>query len=91
MRSIIEGPEFAACVERLGGYRAIDLALETTIEALSHNPYAFPLIESDWCSFRYVRTKMIEGFMPPLIIAFTIDADKNVVLQWIDYTDDDGG
>jgi hypothetical protein len=88
VRSIIEGPEFTACVERLGGYRAVDLALETTIEALSRNPYAFPLVENDWCSFRYVRTKLIEGFMGPFIIVFTIDADHNVVLQWMDYAED---
>ena len=49
MRSVIEGEYFAECVERLGGYRAIDLALETVIEALGRNPYAFPAIENDWC------------------------------------------
>ena len=69
MRSVIEGEYFAECVERLGGYRAIDLALETVIEALGRNPYAFPAIENDWCRIRYARTKMIERYMPALIVA----------------------
>ncbi len=84
MRSVIEGEHFAKCVERLGGYRAIDRALEIVIEALGRNPYAFPAVENDWCRFRYARTKMIERYMPPLIVAFTINADKNVVLEWVD-------
>jgi hypothetical protein len=45
VRQIIEGEYFAESVERLGGYRAVDLALETIIEALMQNPYGFPLIE----------------------------------------------
>lgn len=88
MRSIIEGTDFAACVERLGGYRAIDQALETIIEALSHNPYAFPLIQNDFTAFRYVRTKAIKGIIPPLVLVFTIDDTRNVVLQWVDLDED---
>jgi hypothetical protein len=34
VRPVIEGRHFAECVARLGGYRAIDLALETVIEAV---------------------------------------------------------
>jgi hypothetical protein len=41
VRQIVEGDYFAECVERLGGYRAIDLALETIVEALRQNPYGF--------------------------------------------------
>jgi len=89
VRAIIEGPHFAECVARLGGYRAVDLALETVIEALSRNPYAFPLVQNDWCSFRYARTKMIEGYMPALVVAFVIDHDDNVILQWVDHADED--
>ena len=63
MRQIIEGEYFAECVERLGGYRAVDSALETIIEALMQNPYGFTLIENDWCKIRYARTTMIEGYM----------------------------
>jgi hypothetical protein len=32
---------------------------------------------------------MIEGYMPALVIVFVIDHDNNVVLQWIDYADED--
>jgi hypothetical protein len=88
VRNIIEGEHFALSVERLGGYRAIDLALETIIEALVRNPYGFPLIENDWVRIRYARTTMIERYIPPLVVAFTLDDEGNVVLQWADYVDD---
>jgi hypothetical protein len=88
VRSIIEGEHFAESVANIGGYRAIDRALETVIEALSRNPYAFPLIENAWCSIRYVRTKMIERYMPPLIVAFTINTENNVVLEWVEQADE---
>jgi hypothetical protein len=88
VRNIIEGIYFAECVARLGGYRAVDLALETIIEALARNPYGFPLIENDWCRVRYARTKMIEGYIPPLVVAFIIDDDNNVVLEWIELADE---
>jgi hypothetical protein len=85
---IIEGEYFAECVERLGGYRAIDLALETIVEALAQNPYGFQLIENDWCKIRYARTNMIEGYIPPLIVAFTITDDHDVILQWAEIADE---
>lgn len=88
MRSIIEGANFPECVQRLGGYRAVDLALETIIEALLRNPYGFPLIENDWVKIRYARTRMIEGYIPPLIVAFVINEDNNVVLEWAELADD---
>jgi hypothetical protein len=31
---------------------------------------------------------MIEGYMPALIVAFTIDADKNVILEWVEQADE---
>lgn len=88
MRLIIEGPYFAECVEKLGGYRAIDLALETIVEALMQNPFGLPAIENDWCRIRYARTKMIEGYIPPLVVAFRITEDNNVVLEWAEVADD---
>jgi hypothetical protein len=88
VRQIIEGPYFVECVERLGGYRAIDLALETVIDGLLQNPYGFPLIETDWCRIRYARTTMIEGYIPPLIIAFVITDDNDVLLEWVELADD---
>jgi hypothetical protein len=88
MRSIIESEHFAECVAELGGYRAIDLALEPIVEALMRDPYGFDKIENDWCSVRYARTRMIERYIPALIVAFTINDDNNVVLEWIDKADD---
>ena len=88
MRLIIEGQYFAECVESLGGYRAVDLALETIVEALMQNPYGFPLIENDWCKIRYARTKMIEGYIPPLLVAFTISESNDVTLEWAEVADD---
>jgi hypothetical protein len=88
VREIIEGEHFAESVHRLGGYRAIDLALESVIEALVNNPYAFPFVENDWCRIRYAQTKPIEGYIPPLVIAFAIDEQKNVVLEWVDVIDE---
>ena len=88
MRLIIEGDYFAQCVENLGGYRAIDLALETIVEALMQNPYGFPMIENDWCKIRYARTNMIEGYIPPLVIAFTITDDNDVILEWAEIADE---
>ncbi|MFZ5732127.1 MAG: hypothetical protein ACOY4O_05290 [Pseudomonadota bacterium] len=88
MRQIIEGEHFASCVEQLGGYRAVDLALETIMEALLQNPYGFPLIENDWCRIRYARTKMIEGYIPPLVVAFTITDDNDVILEWAEVADE---
>jgi hypothetical protein len=89
MRSIIESEHFADCVAQLGGYRAIDLALEPIIESLMRDPYGFEKVENDWVSVRYARTKRIQGFIPALIVAFTIDRDSNVVLEWVENADVD--
>jgi hypothetical protein len=88
VREIIEGEFFAESVKRVGGYRAVDLALETVLEALARNPYGFPLVENDWVRIRYARTTMIEGYIPPLIIAFEIQSNGNVVLQWVELADE---
>jgi hypothetical protein len=82
VRQIIEGEHFPECVEQLGGYRAVDLALEAIIEGLTNDPYGFPLIENDWVRIRYARTKTIQGYIPALIVAFTIDERGNVILEW---------
>jgi len=88
VREIIEGEHFASCVEQLGGYRAVDLALGTIMEALMQNPYGFRYIENDWCRIRYARTKMIEGYIPPLIVAFTINENNDVVLEWAEIAEE---
>lgn len=81
-RQIIFSREFDADVERLGGYRSIDRAIETIEFALVQNPYAFEHFESEFVSFRYVITKAI-GELPPLSIVFTIDGRGNVTLEKI--------
>ena len=88
MREIREGPDFPGCVEGLGGYRAIDEALDSVIEALMRNPYGCPSFESDFCRVRYIKTKPIGHRIPPLIIIFTIDERNNVTLEWIEEDDD---
>ncbi|HEY0330462.1 MAG TPA: hypothetical protein VGC77_15365 [Rhodopseudomonas sp.] len=69
----------------------MDLALETVVEALMQNPFGFPLIENDWCRIRYARTRMIERYIPPLVIAFTITPENDVVLEWAEIADDAAG
>jgi hypothetical protein len=88
VRNIIEGPNFSECVARLGGYRAVDRALETIIEALMRNPFGFPSIENDWVRIRYARTTMIEGYIPPLIVAFVIDENNDIILEWAELADE---
>jgi hypothetical protein len=62
--------------------------LETIIEALMRNPFGFPLIENDWVKIRYAKTTMIEGYIPPLVVAFTIDHNNNVILEWVELADE---
>ena len=57
MREIKEGPDFRQCVERLGGYRAIDRAMETIIEGLMRRSEGFPSHQSALCKVRYAKTK----------------------------------
>jgi hypothetical protein len=78
-------------------------AIESRSVALSHgcpfmrskklaranaDPYGFPLIKNDLPIIRYVRTKMIEGYIPPLAVAFTITDENDVVLQWAKIADE---
>jgi hypothetical protein len=64
-----------------------DRALETIIEALMRNPFGFPSIENDWVRIRYARTTMIEGYIPPLVVAFVIDENNDVILEWVELAD----
>jgi hypothetical protein len=81
-RQIIYAKQFDADADEWGGYIEIDVALDTVIEALSHDPYAFPKFETDFVSFRYALTKRIRD-MPPLAFMFTIDDRGNVTLERI--------
>ena len=62
--------------------------METIIEALMRNPFGFPVIENDWVRIRYARTTMIEGYIPPLVVAFVIDENNDVILEWIELADE---
>lgn len=82
-RSIRYSADFENCVADLGGWRAVDEALEPIIDGLRLNPYGFKKIEDDLVSVRYALTERC-GVVPALIVAFTIDEDRNVTLEWCD-------
>ncbi|WP_269584943.1 hypothetical protein [Roseibium sp. Sym1] len=83
MRQIIATKNFDEAVKKLGGYRSIDAAMEPIIESLIHDPYGFPIFESDLVSFRYARVQRI-GNDPPLVVIFQIDVNKNVILDHVE-------
>lgn len=83
MRNIISTSYFDEQVERLGGARAIDEALSPFMNGLTINPYGFDKFENDHTSFRFVKTKETT-FTPALVIVFTIDENRNVVLEHIE-------
>ena len=87
MRNIIYSDEFETAVNALGGYRALDAALSPFMEALTTNPYGFEKFESDGFSFRWLITKEID-WVPPLVIVFRIDDDKNVELLHVEEAPD---
>lgn len=82
MRSIIASEAFEACVERLGGYRAVDDALEAIIDGLMRDPYGFPRFENDFVSFRYACT-MRTRWTPALYVVFRIER-RDVILEHIE-------
>lgn len=84
MREIIWSESFNDCVAALGGAEAIDRALDPLMDALYRNPYGFEKFENDWTSFRCARTKAIGYDVTALVLVFSIDQNKNVVLQWIE-------
>jgi len=79
MRGIKADPRFKEAVERLGGYRLVDEAMEPIIDGLYRNPWGFSSIENDWFRVRYAITKPTET-LPALIIIFQIDPDNDVTL-----------
>lgn len=82
-RQIVFTAEFDAAVERLGGYRAVDVALESVIDGLVHNPYGFHRFENDHVSFRYAVTKAT-GELPALVVVFRIAEGSNVILEHVE-------
>jgi hypothetical protein len=82
-RQIIYARTFDDGVEALGGYRAVDRAVDTIIDALYRNPYGFHKFESDFVSFRYAITKPLD-FIPSLVVIFSISENGDVTLEHIE-------
>ncbi len=82
MRSIIWSEEFSQQVRHAGGARAVDEALEPILDGLQRNPFGFHKFENDFTSFRYARTDALPGKLGALTVIFTIDEQKNVILEW---------
>lgn len=77
-RKIIFSATCDASAARLGGYKAVDRALDSVLDALSRQPYGFRTIESDWFSSRYAITKRI-GSVPSLVWLFRIEGGDVVI------------
>ena len=91
MGQIIFEHEFDAAVERLGGYRVVDLALETIMHGLQADPRGYTLFESEFTSFRFAVTRRVNWGtveIEPLVVTFTIDADDDVHLQHVEPFED---
>lgn len=84
MRNIVWSAEFSKQVEKAGGARIVDEALAPVIEALMRKPWGFPKFENDFTSFRYAKVDALPEKLGPITVIFTIDTEKNVVLQWFD-------
>ena len=82
-RQIIYSIGFDRGVETFGGYRIIDRALDTIIDALYRNPYGFAKFESDFVSFRYAITKEAPD-LPSLVVVFSISKNGDVTLEHIE-------
>lgn len=82
-RQIIETTAYTKAVEKVGGARLVDEALNTIHEALRLKPYAFDKCENDHVSFRYAKTKRV-GIIPPLVVVFTIGKDGSVYLEHVE-------
>lgn len=81
--TLIHSDEFRAGVTSLGGYSAIDIALETVCDGLRRNPFGFEKVDLGLYSFRYAKTVRIGG-ITPLIVIYTIEKDRVVILQHIE-------
>ena len=79
-RQILYASSFDDAVGNLGGYRAVDKALEPIIEALDRSPYGFDLIENDFTRVRYAITREVPGVIPALVVIFEITPEHNVEL-----------
>lgn len=82
-REIIYSKDFDKAVDKLGGYRSVDRAIDTVLDGLRRDPYGFNKFENDHLSFRYAITKPIEE-MPALAVVFVINTQKDVILEHVE-------
>lgn len=83
MRQIIYSKEFDLAVDAIGGYRLVDMALDTIVDGLNLNPYGFDRYENDFVSFRYARTKPFQH-VPAMVFYFQILTNKDVELTHVE-------
>ena len=86
MRGIKFDPEFDTAMERLGGYRLVDEALEPILDGLYRNPWGFPFIENDWIRIRYGHTLPTQT-LPALLVVFRIEPNNDVTLLYAEEAD----
>ena len=84
MRVIRESAEFTRAAAALAHAELVDTALDPIIDSLRRNPYGFALFENEWCKIRYAQTEAIGDVLPPLLVAFSIEEDDSVTLNWIE-------
>jgi hypothetical protein len=82
-RNIRFDPECDAAARLLGGYEAIDESLFIYLEALDRNPEAFPKVNTDWGSVRYIRIKAF-GNTPELLWHFILEANGDVLITHVE-------
>lgn len=81
---IVHSDDFKEGVAYLGGYAAIDIALETVLDGLRQNPFGFGFEkELGVFSFRYAKTLRVGG-ITPLVVIYTIEKDRVVTLRHIE-------
>jgi hypothetical protein len=86
MRGIIYDSSFDAAVERLGGYRLVDEALEPILDGLYNNPWGFRYVENDWVRVRYAITKPTD-MLPALLVVFRIEHNNDVTMLHAEESD----
>jgi hypothetical protein len=86
MRQIIYSKEFDLAVEKIGGYGLVDIAIETILDGLVHNPYGFMKFENDVISFRWAVIRGVPN-CPPLYVTFNILGTKDVELTHVEVLD----
>lgn len=75
-----------AAAERLGGYRRIDDALISIVDAFERNPYGCRRVNIDWCSIRYLTTEAFKD-IPALTWWFYIEPNGTVVIEHVEALD----